>query len=235
MQPVQGKAPTPPDLKSRLKDCLADGDADSVLKLLSDPGSKQLRPVDRLKFLHEARAMKGDNKAALEALEKLMALEPDNGDYLFVRARLFSAEKQYDKALQDYDKILSRKSGKSPWALIERSAVYRAIGKNQLALSDLIAASTNEKVQFETWRDACNLCIKMGKHKEAIGFADKLIKQAPGESTYYLIRAREFAKLNNLAAASRDLRTAESVAPEDRAEINLVRKELLKVLPSAGK
>ncbi|MBI5172511.1 MAG: hypothetical protein HY986_06455 [Candidatus Melainabacteria bacterium] len=235
LPPAQGKAPAPVDLKSKLKRALAEGDADAAQKLLADPQAKQLRQADRLKYLYEVSAMKGDNKAAISTLNKLMALEPGKGEYLFRRAALYRGEKQYEKALDDYDTILALKAGRSPWALIERAAVFQAQGKNQQALMDLTEASAYKHVQFEAWREACNLCIKMGKHKEAVSFADKIIKQSPGDATFYLIRAREYAKMNNLAAASKDLRTAESIAPEDRAEINLVRKELLRELPAAGK
>ncbi len=109
------------------------------------------------------------------------------------------------------------------------------MGKNEQALSDLTEASAHKHVQFEAWREACNLCSKMGKHKEAVSFADRIIKRSPGDASFYVIRAKEYAKMNNLSAATKDLRTAESIAPEDKAEINLIRMELLRGFPTGAK
>lgn len=93
-----------------------------------------------------ALAAQGEYTNALSILEVAIRLEPEKAENYFTRAGIEFMLGQYQKAVQDYTKVLSMQPAAE--VLNARGAAYLKMGKKDLAEQDFNAAKTEPMPKY---------------------------------------------------------------------------------------
>ncbi len=111
------------------------GDLDGTIKDIEKAKSISYLDSDYLGLLALAQADKADFKNALKNAEAALREENDNYSALYARGKVRTSQKNYQKALSDFGKAIT-KNGKLPEIYLERAAVWEKLGNKKNALSD---------------------------------------------------------------------------------------------------
>ncbi|MDR0953462.1 MAG: tetratricopeptide repeat protein [Elusimicrobiota bacterium] len=198
---------------------------------------KQILPKTSIDYRVDAQdnMKKGDYKAAIESLDKAIALNPENADLYEERARANAATSNPQAAIADYTKALNI-NPKSGSALYNRAEQLSIMGDTKGALQDAASATQQfqadgnkqgelqaenlsntlqgKLVKKEVTDTAAELLLKEGANAFASGDYntakekfDALLKDYPRPELFYN-RAITNAALGNTDAALKDYNAA---------------------------
>ncbi|MBN2126248.1 MAG: tetratricopeptide repeat protein [Deltaproteobacteria bacterium] len=205
---------------------------------VSRKGYYQMTPDEALRLISailQARSLGVEIDATIDTREltadrdriQQCTLHIESGQHTFEtlmdRARAYTRLGDYERALKDYDRALSREntSRATCMAHAERGQVHFSRGEYEMAIEDFDRAvelnSDQECVSIACFARGQARQI-LGKHKEAIGDYDRALQIQPDDeyaSVVYIERGRAYHKLGDLNRAIQDYNTALSLNPED--------------------
>lgn len=158
-----------------------------------------------------------DTKNAQQELLTASKLAPRNPLPYFTLGDIASGEKQFDKALGYYNKVLSIDSTNIK-TLAKRAAIYTTMGKDNLAIRDYEAAAAVNRELPEINLNLGMLYQKHGKYRNATKAYQRVIKQAPDALLAYNNLAWMAAESGtDLTQATEWANKATQLAPESSA------------------
>ncbi|KAL3142922.1 hypothetical protein ABBQ38_003209 [Trebouxia sp. C0009 RCD-2024] len=166
---------------------------------------------------HNARGLllekMGKPDAALTDFEAAVQLDGGtNVDFLRNRGLCFRARRDYNKAVEDFDRVLQR-SPSDLAALSNRGYAFRKLGKFAAASEDYTAALKQSPgtVRLHNNRGYC--LAKLGKYKSAIQDYQRVIQLDPANAHAYHNRGISFDKLGQFEQAVADFTTVLKLDP----------------------
>ncbi len=194
--------------------------ADSFSESLSS-GKHAQDAADYANRAHEYFMM-GENKKALDDINKAIALIPGMVNYPVLRAQIYNAEGEYDKAISDCNKVLIS----MPEAYSQRGYAYLKLGKLQQALADCNQSLLEAKksglttdYQVDMLGKRGQVYIALEKYQDAISDFDKALSFKPQQFIYkqewepligeiHYLRAQAYQKLGKTAQSKIELSKA---------------------------
>jgi tetratricopeptide (TPR) repeat protein len=113
-----------------------------------------------------ARALQGDNQAALESLAAALKFNPEFVDAYFNRGEIYFRSNQFELAIQDQSKVIEMKPNDSAAYSARAHSLY-AIGKSDEALDDYAKAMELSPDSSEAATEYADTCQALGKWKQA--------------------------------------------------------------------
>ena len=113
-----------------------------------------------------ARALQGNNQAALESLEAVLKLNPEFVDAYFNRGEIYFRSNQFELAIQDQGKVIEMKAEDSAAYSARAHSLY-AMGKSEEALADYTKAMEFAPNSAEAATEYADTCQALGKWKQA--------------------------------------------------------------------
>ncbi len=125
---------------------------------------------------------------ANELIIKSLKIEPEKSETLKIKAKILTINKQYDKSLEIYNKLLEEDNN-DVILYVERAGIKLILNEIKDAEKDLIAAI--KKVKFQPQANYLLAQIKLQelKYDEAIAAAQKVLKILPDNAQSKLILA----------------------------------------------
>ncbi len=188
----------------------------------------KLDPQDTYGYnkLSKSLAQLGKFKEAAAACSTLISLEPLR-QYYFLRAGFYEHAGQSQKALDDYNKVITfakaqgheiSQGGDQPVRLRELKQCYlkRMELYEKLGHSDLALAEANEIIEKDRRPDAAlefreRLYRKQGRYDEALNDLNRLIELDNDVADWYKSRAEVYAKLKKTDLSATDLSKAKHI------------------------
>jgi len=113
-----------------------------------------------------ARALQGNNQAALESLDAVLKLNPEFVDAYFNRGEIYFRSNQFELAIQDQGKVIEMKAEDSAAYSARAHSLY-AMGKSEEALDDYAKAMELAPNSAEAATEYADTCQALGKWKQA--------------------------------------------------------------------
>ncbi len=113
-----------------------------------------------------ARALQGDNRAAIEGFDAVLKLNPEFADAYFNRGELYFRDNKFELAIQDHSKVIEMKP-KDAAAYSARAHSLYATGKSDEALSDYAKAMELSPNSAEAATEFADTCQALGQWKQA--------------------------------------------------------------------
>ncbi len=112
------------------------------------------------------RALRGDNKAALESFESVIRLNPEFVDAYFNRGEIYFRANEFERAIADQNKAIELRP-KDSAAYSARAHSLYALGKSDEALADYEKAMELSPESSEAATEYADTCQALGKWKLA--------------------------------------------------------------------
>ena len=112
------------------------------------------------------RALRGDNKAALESFESVIRLNPEFVDAYFNRGEIYFRANEFERAIADQNKAIELRP-KDSAAYSARAHSLYALGKSDEALADYEKAMELSPESAEAATEYADTCQALGKWKLA--------------------------------------------------------------------
>ncbi len=112
------------------------------------------------------RALQGDNAAAIQGFNRVVALKPDFPDAYFNRGELLFRAGNFKDSIADYNKVIELKPEDSA-AFSGRAHALYATGKTEEALADYAKATQLSPQSVDALTEYADTCQALGKWKEA--------------------------------------------------------------------
>ncbi|DBA99837.1 hypothetical protein WJX77_011850 [Trebouxia sp. C0004] len=166
---------------------------------------------------HNARGLllekMGRPDAALADFERAVHLDgAANVDYLRNRGLCFRARREYNKAVEDFDRVLQRCPADLA-ALSNRGYAFRKLGKFAAASEDYTAALKQSPGTVRLYNNRGYCLAKLGKYKSAIQDYQQVIQLDPANAHAYHNRGISFDKLGQFEEAVADFTTVLKLDP----------------------
>ncbi|KAL0021276.1 hypothetical protein WJX79_005975 [Trebouxia sp. C0005] len=166
---------------------------------------------------HNARGLllekMGRPDAALADFERAVQLDgAANTDFLRNRGLCFRARREYNKAVEDFDRVLQRCPADLA-ALSNRGYAFRKLGKFAAASEDYTAALKQSPGTVRLYNNRGYCLAKLGKYKSAIQDYQQVIQLDPANAHAYHNRGISFDKLGQFEEAVADFTTVLKLDP----------------------
>jgi Zn-dependent protease len=162
-----------------------------------------------------------DDRGALQDLDRLIAMKPEEANYLHERLSLHQNLQQYSAALRDTDRLLQFPRSKSySYLHYMRGNLYAKLGNIDLAIASytkhILAVPISSR--SSAYLERSKLYAKKGEQKLVLADLDLAIASEPRYAIAYLERAKlrdlsgdlEGAKLDRQAAAAIETKNREN-------------------------
>ncbi|HUE71676.1 MAG TPA: tetratricopeptide repeat protein [Pirellulaceae bacterium] len=154
-----------------------------------------------------------DYEQAMHALERALALVPDNRWALVIRGRVYWKTKKYQLALADFDRSLAM--GGDSLAYRGRAQVYVALGEADKAYADWNKAQELFPEDLYIFEERGQFYISQKRYNEAINDLDKAVALAPARLWSRMPRALAYFRLSRFPESLADLRKVWELYPQD--------------------
>lgn len=168
-----------------------------------------------------------DYRQSRKILTALIKGRPHYPLYHFNRGNANYALGDYQKAVKDYENVITLKSPLAPAAELYLAKCYRRMERKSDAirlLESLFKQKVPEAIAHEAYTDWLSLTnpsleqalehYRAGKYSEAINSADGAIKERPSGEAYF-VRGLSYIRLNEPVRARYALQKSVKLAPED--------------------
>ena len=135
----------------------------------------------------------GQTQQALNEVDKLLKIEPQNIDALYLRAYFYLSTEQKQKALEDYTAILNLETTHDG-ALTNRALLYMEEEKYDLAMTDINRRIKNDPKNWMALYDRAYCHALNNNYKDAIADFEKVILYNPDYTPAYANMG--FSKIN---------------------------------------
>ena len=158
--------------------------------------------VARLKFNYLVYAKKNFG-LALAKISSIINEYPQNDNWYLLRSQIYAEKRDFDKALQDFERILTLVSVNIyPHFFAKRAEVYSKMGLYKKAIGDYTGAIESDSADWESIAARGNAYRLLGKYDLAIADFDRAIELYPESADYYLFRGWAKEDLPGESAAS---------------------------------
>ncbi len=175
--------------------------ADNFDDIFSEPAAKPAAAKSRDPVM-DAWA-KGDYLEAMRICNQEIAERPGKGYSYFQRATTYSLQKQWDKALLDFDKAL-KLDPQNHDAYANRALLYLEINQPEKALEDCNTGLRITKTNVNLWSNRGETWLKLGNYKSAIADFNISLELVPNLGEAYYYRGLAFEKLHDDKRADSD-------------------------------
>jgi tetratricopeptide (TPR) repeat protein len=159
-----------------------------------------------------------DDRGALQDLDRLIAMKPEQSEYLHERLSLHQNLQQYSAALQDTDRLLQL-SQPHTYLHHTRGDLYAKLGNIDLAIasySTYLLATPNSS-RYSAYLHRSKLYAKKGERKLALADLDLAIASEPEYATAaYLERAKLRDLAGDVEGAKLDRQQATAIETKNR-------------------
>jgi tetratricopeptide (TPR) repeat protein len=165
------------------------------------------------------KTLNGDAKAALEDIERAIALDPDNGEAYFRRGTILYELGHNRKALDSLTKAVERDTQRAAW-FVQRSNVLAKIWLHERALKDLDMAIALDPTFLPAYLNRGVVNSVLGNPQLAIGDYTRALELEPSSAKAYFGRGTARASKKDLNGAWRDLSKAIKIDPKYAKALN---------------
>jgi tetratricopeptide (TPR) repeat protein len=151
-------------------------------------------------FANVLHALKRDDEA-LDAIEKALALRPDDASLSQQRGSALYALGRADEALACFDAVLARNPAQGE-ARLNRGTVLAALGRPGDALADFDTVLRQAPHHPDALYNRGNALLDLGRYAEAIAAYDRVLARAPQHLKALNNRGRALMALNRHADAA---------------------------------
>jgi tetratricopeptide (TPR) repeat protein len=149
---------------------------------------------------------------ALNVVNRLVEMEPDNATMLLLRANLFYQADREDDSVADCLRVIeSDASNPVAWYLMGRAK--KRLEDLSGAIADLTKALALRDDFVEVILLRAEALLDTGQMEEALSDVERVILLAPEEEAVYLLRGRINERLGNFSAAADDFNQVVSLNP----------------------
>lgn len=202
--------------RAGLKSAEATGDANKAIELIEKYSLFHLHAADPYALRAEYHINEKQFEKAIIDYTSALKFNPANPVYLINRASAFYQLGKYTDALADYNKAIELGSGGADLYMI-RGKCYLESGDFEKALLDFNRAKLiqpdSDLIQGRFYRNRADLFSRRGEHRKAIDDLDKVLNLNRHNVDGYLLRAKEYCKINDYANAIKDYLTIAIVKP----------------------
>ncbi|MEJ2717377.1 MAG: tetratricopeptide repeat protein, partial [Deltaproteobacteria bacterium] len=151
--------------------------------------------------------------AAIEEMNKLLTMQPENADAFLRRGFAYLADAQPRKAIEDFNKALElAPSMKSVYWY--RAVAYRKLNALEKALKDYQRAALARPTDSILYLNQGVIFMMMGKYAEALEMLSRSIVLDPQNPLPYTNRARLHLRTGNYLASLHDLNKALEISQD---------------------
>jgi tetratricopeptide (TPR) repeat protein len=147
---------------------------------------------------------------ALQDYDKLIEIDPQDGDVYFNRGLVYERMGQNVLAFLDYDKAIEINPQDGD-AHINRGLIYVELGQNEAALQDFDKAIEINPEDAEAYSDRGAIYVNLMHYERAIQDFDKAIEIDPELAGAYYNRSIAYRKLGKTAEAEADFKKYEEL------------------------
>jgi tetratricopeptide (TPR) repeat protein len=202
-------------LKNALRALRKDGELEALcLELIG----KNLKDTDALFDLAVARRNLGKLESALEALDKLLAIEPNEVNALNDRGYVLSLMGRHADAIQFFSRALEV-NPKAEHALVNKGLALRKLGEHREALACFRAACDVNGAEPSNWNLLGLSYSALDMHTKAIEAYDEGLRIAPADGMLLNNRGKALADTGDNASAVRAFESAAAANPRDASAL----------------
>lgn len=183
-----------------------------------DACSEALRLDSRLPTAYACRggvlSNRGDYLKALKDFDQALKLQPENGDFYYSRAQVYSRMDNTDAALADFAKaveFINSEFGRSV-AFSERAKIYQAQGKLDDSLKDYGEAIKLAPEFAYHYANRAAVYFEKQEYQKAIVDYSEAIRIDPRNPYFLSDRAKTYRALDQADLASEDEANAEALS-----------------------
>ncbi len=165
---------------------------------------------------HYLRSLVADtDTAALEHLDRALALDPGHADALFERSQRLNSLHRFDAALADCDRLIAARP-RSARARLQKARVYEHRQDEIRVLEEEIErAVVLDPEDAACLRARGEVRANRGRHKEAIDDFGKAIALDPDDWRCYMGRGQSYLEMGQVKEALADFERALAADPQD--------------------
>jgi serine/threonine protein kinase/Tfp pilus assembly protein PilF len=191
----------------------AAADRDDQSEPMPDNGPQPSHPA--ADALADARQFnqKGQTQAALDAVNKAIALNPQYGVALVLRGELHQKQQQWDAAFADYTAALNI-FPKHAHTLTQRGVVLVQLHRDDEALKDFTKALGIRPDLFAAHNQRGLIYLRRKEYPEAIADFTESIRLAPNAPMAYQNRANARRSSGDRAGAREDMKKFQELKPQ---------------------
>ncbi len=155
--------------------------------------------------LHEA----GNNEQALETLNNMLKADANNPLAYDLRGTIYTASKDYDRALSDYDRAIELEPSFAQ-AYYNRGRIYSLLKRYDEALADLQMSAKLDPATFG-YRANGNIGLvyfKQGQYDKALAAFDSSVASKDAAADAFYLRGETYTALGKYEAAIADYQSA---------------------------
>lgn len=168
------------------------------------------KEIARLTILLEEAQLKKDVPGVIRYASEILLHQPDHQDALVYRGIVRFEQKEWDKALNDFNQCLHLNS-RNTKALFQRSQIKYKTGQINDALSDLDSLIKLEPESSTAKLQKCWLIGSLGDHNQALSLCSQVITSFPKLAEAYWKRASIQYARGDYPAALEDMKAAENL------------------------
>jgi tetratricopeptide (TPR) repeat protein len=172
-------------------------------------------------YIFEGRHKEGFSKdsnanhpSSVTYLSDAISLNPENGLAYLNRGDAYYNLKQYDKAIEDYNKIIEL-DPENVIAYGRRGDAYGRLKQYESAIMNYAKAIDLDSEYAPAYNNRANILFTTSQYEKAIEDYSKTIELDPGNDTVYSNRGLAYSGLEQYEKASADYNKAIELAPEN--------------------
>jgi len=199
----------------------AKSDFDTAIRV----DAESANAFEGLAFLAQKR---GELDIAMANINKAIRINPDDGEYYWLRAQVFFQKDNTDKAMNDFDLALQSDLNKELKGQIHclRGIAFSNQHNYKKATADFDASINIDPNSAETYVYRGMAYANLGEVAKAKCDLDKALELSPGSADALGCRASIYVGLGEIDKAKSDLDKAISLKPENIEELKKSRAEL---------
>lgn len=158
------------------------------------------------------------HRAAIDAYDSAIALNPKFADAYFNRGNVYSQLGQRKQAIASYDKAIEINPEDAD-AYFNRGNSYKAMGSKKRAIEDYTKALEINPEDAEAYYNRGNAYSEIGNRKRAIADYTKAIEINPEDPEVYYNRGNTYSELGNEKRAIQDFKAAARLGDKEAKDL----------------
>lgn len=159
-------------------------------------------------------ALRKDYNSAVEAFNKSIDINPQNGNAYNNRGKAYADLNQYEQAIADYDKAIAL-NPKDAYAYNNRGIAYKELKQIEKAIADYDKAISIDPGIAAAYAHRGEVYKSLNQYSKAISDFDKALAIDPLHADVYTNRGNAYGLMNNYTRAIADYDKAISIEPRN--------------------
>jgi len=180
------------------------GDKKTGLKEIKNIVSANPNYIPALAGQIEAFYQAGKRKDAIKSADKAIANHPNESHLLFSRGLIYYYEKEYEKAMENFDLALEKDSDIEAKLYLYRGSTLHKLDMVDEAIIDLENAISLKPNHTAAYYKRGAISYQMGDYEEAIEHFNMVIQIEDESSVAYYNRGMAYYKMEKMKEACRD-------------------------------